>query len=267
MITTRTIPIDDGPQPTVLRAHCAGTGPLALLLHGYPLDHRMWLDTLRSPLARRRTLCALDQRGHGESPFAGDAVHTMERLADDAAAVIRSLTDDPVDVVGLSMGGYVAFALWARHPQLVRSLVLSNTRAGADGHQARAGRDMAVATVLDKGRAAIADAMLPKLLAPDADAMVRARVRTMIEGTPVETIVADLRGLKDRADRVAMLGSITVPTLCVVGELDPITPVAEADVMANGIAGALRVVVPGAAHMTPMEQPAAFAAAVGAFWR
>ena len=268
MIRTHLVEIAASPtgRATRLVAHMTGRGPMALLLHGYPLDHRMWLDTLHGPLAQQRTLVALDQRGHGDSPGSGDAAHPMELLAGDAAAVVDWLGQGPVDVVGLSMGGYVAMALWALAPQRVRSLVLANTRAGADGEAARTGRDAAITTVLTKGRGPIADTMLGKLLAPGADAAIAARVRSMIEGTPVETIVADLRGLRDRPDRVAMLPTITVPTLVEVGADDGITPVGEAQLLANGIRGAELVVVPGAGHLTPMEQPAAFAAAIGAFW-
>lgn len=269
MITTRCIdiPASARGRATTLEVTSAGHGPPALLLHGYPLDHRMWLDTLHGPLAARRTLWCPDQRGHGRSPGSGDALHTMELLADDAAAVIRACSDEPVDVVGLSMGGYVALALWALHPDLVRSLVLSNTRAGADSDAAKAARTASIATALEHGRSAIVQAMLPKLLAPGADPLLAARIRTMIESVPVEAIVADLRGLKDRADRTTLLRTITVPTLVVVGDQDPITPPSEAQLLAAGIPGAQLVVVPSAAHMTPMEQPTAFATALATFWR
>jgi pimeloyl-ACP methyl ester carboxylesterase len=226
----------------------------------------MWLDTLHGPLARRRALAAIDLRGHGQSPSGGDPVHTMELLAFDTAAVIRSLGDDGADVAGLSMGGYVAFALWARHPQLVRSLVLANTRPIADSPEARTGRDTAITTVLTKGRAAIADAMLPRMLAPDVDPLLAARVRTMIEDTPVETIVADLRGLQQRPDRQALLPTITVPTLVVAGTKDPIAPLAESEAMAQAIHGAHFLAIPGTAHLAPMEAPAVFAAAVASLW-
>jgi pimeloyl-ACP methyl ester carboxylesterase len=144
-----------------LAVHLAGSGPLAVLLHGYPFDHRMWLDTLHGPLAQRRTLAALDLRGRGASSPSADPAHTMDLLAHDVAAVVRSLADAPADVVGLSMGGYVAFALWQRAPKVVRSLVLTNTRPVADSPEARAGRDTAIATVVDQGRRALATAMVP----------------------------------------------------------------------------------------------------------
>jgi pimeloyl-ACP methyl ester carboxylesterase len=266
MIETRVIPVSASAlgNEASIAVHLRGQGPLCVLLHGYPLDHRMWLDVMHGPLAERRTLCAIDLRGHGQSPFAGDPVHSMELLANDVAAVIRTLSDDgQADVIGLSMGGYVALALWAAEPQCVRSLVLCNTKATADSEAARAGRDAAITTVLAHGRRAIAAAMLPKLLAPNADPLLQARVQSMIEGTPIETIVADLRGLKDRKDRVALLPTITVPTTVIVGELDGITPVADAEGMARGVKGARLVVVPGAAHLVPMENAAAIAAAVG----
>lgn len=267
-ITRRTIevPAHGAHGAATLVAHTAGRGPLALLLHGYPLDHRMWLDVLRSPLAARRTLVALDLRGHGHSPSPGDAVHSMERFAADAAAVLDTFGAADADVVGLSMGGYVAFAVAAAFPQRVRSLVLTNTRAGADGEQARAGRDAAIRTVLEHGRGAIAQAMLGKLLAKDADAVLAARVRTMIEDTPVETIVADLRGLRDRPDRTALLPRLAMPTLAIAGEHDPITPPAELQAIAAAVPGARCVVVPGAAHLAPMEQPTAFVRELSAFW-
>lgn len=259
-------------EHTTLAVHMAGRGPLAILLHGYPLDHRMWLDAMHGPLAQQRTLVALDLRGHGQSPWCGDTVHSMDLFADDVATVIHTLTDDPVDVVGLSMGGYVAQAVWANHHELVRSLALVDTRARGDDDAAKAGRDAAVRTVVEKGRAAIATGMLPKLLAPRGEAdphglLLRARLQSMIEGQPVESIVADLRGLRDRPDRTAMLGAITVPVLLVVGEHDAITPAAEMKAMAAAIPGARCAVLPGCGHMSPMEDPAGFARELGTFWQ
>lgn len=253
----------DGDRITV---HVTGQGPVAMLIHGYPLDHRMWLDTMRGPLAEQHTLVAVDLRGHGQSPWCGDTVHTMERFADDVAAVIRVLSDDPVDVVGLSMGGYVALALWAEHEPLVRSLVLSNTKSTADDAATRLARFASVKAVLAQGRPAIAASMLTRMLGPAADDLLRARVQTMIEGTAVETIVADLRGLAARPDRAPILPTISVPTLVVVGEHDVITPRADADRMVAGIPDSRLLVAPGAGHMTPMEAPEEFVRAVGELW-
>lgn len=269
MIATRhvDVPASAHGRAARLAVHVTGRGPLALLIHGYPLDHRMWLDTLHGPLAQQRTLAAIDLRGHGDSPGTGDGVHAMELLAHDVAAVARSLADGPVDIVGLSMGGYVAFALQATAPALVRSLVLANTRAVADSPEARAGRDAAVATVLEHGRRALAAGMLGKLLPPNAGPHLRARVFTMVESLPVESIVADLRGLQRRPERLSLLPQITAPALVVAGELDAIAPPTEATAMAAAIPGARLAMLADCAHLTPMEAPERFAAEVGAFWR
>jgi pimeloyl-ACP methyl ester carboxylesterase len=195
----------------------------------------------------------------------------MDLFADDVATVVHTLTDEPVDVVGLSMGGYVAQAFWAAHRGLVRSLALVDTRAATDDDAGRAGRDAAMQTVVTRGRAALVAGMLDRLLAKPRDnardLMLRARVQTMAESLPVETIVADLRGLRDRPDRTSMLGTITVPTLVVVGSDDVISTPAESEQIAKAISGARLAVVPGCGHLVPMEDPAAFAHQLGAFWR
>ncbi len=267
MIETRTIVVDDA----CIAVHRTGTGPLAVLVHGYPLDHRMWLDLLRGPLAAHRTLCAVDLRGHGQSPWAGDATHTMERFADDLAAVIRTLDDahhgdGTADVVALSMGGYAALALQERHPDAVRSLALVDTRAGADTPEGKAARAATAQSVVQHGRRWLADQMLPKLVAADCPALARARVQSMIEATAVETILADLDGMRDRKNRRVVLAQIAVPTLVVVGSLDVLTPPSDAEAMAKAIPGAQLCVVSGAGHMVPIERPAEFAQELARFW-
>lgn len=250
-----------------LAVHLAGAGPLAVLVHGFPLDHRMWTDVLHGPLAQRRTLCAIDLRGHGGSPWCGDDVHTMQQFARDVAAVIGTLGDGPADVCGLSMGGYVALALAAEAPQLVRSLVLTNTRATADTDTQRAGREQAITTVVQEGRAALAAGMLSKLTAPDCEPLRVAQLRTMLEAQPTESIVADLRGLQQRPDRTGELTAIAAETLVVAGEHDAITPADEMRAFARQIPGARFEIVSGTGHMSPLEQPHAWSEVVGSFWR
>ena len=127
-----------------------GSGPLAVLIHGYPLDHTMWLDQL-SGLSGVRTTVALDLPGYGMSERVTGQPLTMHQLADDVAGLIRELGESSADVVGLSMGGYVALALWERHQDVVRTLVLANTRAAAESEEGRAGREaQAVAAVGDR---------------------------------------------------------------------------------------------------------------------
>lgn len=268
MIRTRMIEVGSPgtTEPIQLAVHTCGQGPLAILMHGFPLDHRMWLPVMHGPLSAHRTLCAIDLRGHGASGSNGLEVHSMEQFADDVAAVIRSMSAQPVDACGLSMGGYVAFALHARHPELLRSLVLSNTRAAADTEIQRAGRDASIATVSANGATAIADAMLPNLLAASAPDSLRIQMREMIEQQSLATIVADLRGLQQRLDRRSELPHLQVPTLVLVGEHDAITPPSEAEQMAAAMPCARLQVIPHTGHMTPLEAPMEWSAAVASHW-
>lgn len=249
-ITTRHIDV----LGQTIAVHLAGKGPVALLVHGFPLDHRMWLDLLHSPLARMRTLAAVDLRGHGSSPWRGDNVHSMDLFAQDLQRVANTLSDAPVDVVGLSMGGYAALALVANHPECVRSLTLANTKASADSAAAAAARYDAIAQLHTQGRLAFAQAMVSKLVPASVDALLKARLLTMIEATPYESIVADLRGLAARPDRGPMLAQIRVPTLILSGALDAIATHDDAQCLATGIAGSKHVRIPDCGHMSPMEQ-------------
>ncbi len=269
MIETRVtdVPAAEGARAARITAHLSGEGPLAVLLHGFPLDHRMWLDVLQGPLRRMRTLCAIDLRGHGHSPWSGDAAHTMERMADDVAHVIGALGHEQADVCGLSMGGYVAMALHARHLGCVRSLVLTNTRAAADTPAQAAARDDAIRSVATQGRGAIVEAMLPKLLPEGADLQHMDRIRTMIEATPAETVIADLRGLQQRPDRRPELSGIHAPTLVVAGDRDVLTPLAETREWSAQIPGADLAVIEGTGHMSPLEDQPAWSRAVSGFWR
>jgi pimeloyl-ACP methyl ester carboxylesterase len=198
---------------------------------------------------------AVDLRGFGRSDPITEPSLSMEILADDAAGLIDALGADQADVVGVSMGGYVALALWELRPEMVRSLTLMDTRAAADTVETRAARQKLIDALLSEGRSAVAGDMVASLLAPNRDTMVRARLRSMIEGTRYETMVAALDGMRNRPDRSALLASISVPSLIVGGDLDTLAPPAEMQALAGKIRGARTAIVAGAAHLPPMEQP------------
>lgn len=260
MLESQSLEIDG----TRIDIHSAGSGRLAVFIHGFPLDHRMWRAQLFG-LASRRQCVAVDLRGHGTSPWAGDEIHTMELLAADVAGVIETLSLEGADVVALSMGGYVAMALAESRPELVRSLMLIDSRSTADPEEARQARDAMARLAVEEGRARIASDMIPRLVAPSAELAVRGRIRTMIEAVPVESMVADLRGMRDRPDRTSLLGRIDAPVGVVVGEDDVLTPPESAEHMARAAGTDVRV-IPGAGHMAPMERPEAVNRAVQELW-
>ncbi len=191
---------------------------------------------------------------------------SMELLAADVGGLVTALGEANADIVGLSMGGYVALALWESHPEVVRTLTLVDTRAGSDGPEARAARDAAAARIVENGRLALADELLPNLLAAGATAASRARLRTMVEETPYETALAVLAGMRDRKDRTALLGGITVPTLVVSGAEDRLIPADQAAAMAGAVPGARLELLSGAGHLPPLEVPEAFNRLLTRFW-
>jgi pimeloyl-ACP methyl ester carboxylesterase len=215
----------------------AGAGPVALFVHGFPLDSRLWLDQIDA-LADIRRCVAVDLRGFGSSPPTRSSRMTMDDHAADLAAFLDTLGVDTVDLVGLSMGGYVALALAGRQPGRLRSLALVDTRSGPDGDDARRGRDEGIRRVLAEGRDAFVRGMVSGLLAPEAAPVAAARFLTMAEDTPYETLVASLAGMRDRPDRTPVLETITCPVAVVVGEHDAVTPPAAAHAMAAAAGGA-----------------------------
>ena len=250
---------------TSFHYHERGDGPVALFLHGFPFDLTMWKEQMDG-LAGLRRCVAIDLRGFGLSDRSARPVLTMEDHADDLAIFLKKTSVVAgVDLVGLSMGGYVALAFAQRYPDQVRSLALLDTKASADNEEAKAGRDVAASLVVREGRAAFAATMMDALLAEQASTWVRARVRTMIEATPVETIVAALEGMKQRPDRTQVLAHSQVPATVIVGEHDKLAPPAEAQAMAEA-AGASLTVVPDAGHLTPIEQPTAVVSALRGHW-
>lgn len=135
---------DGMPALHTLRRGTPGSLPL-VLLHGFPVDHRMWLD-VTDLLPGERTVVAPDLPGFGASPSGPDVatalgadpdVSSVDVMGDGVAAALRDAGIDRAVVAGLSMGGYVALSLAERHPDLVAGLGLVDTKPGADDEQAR----------------------------------------------------------------------------------------------------------------------------------
>jgi pimeloyl-ACP methyl ester carboxylesterase len=250
-----------------LAYEATGSGRPLLLLHGYPLSRRIWQPQFDG-LLDAAWMVAPDLRGHGETEASGGA-YSMDLLAQDAAALLDELgITQPVVVGGLSMGGYVALAFWRLFPQRVAGLILAATRAGADTPEARANRDKAILTARDKGAAAIAEAMLPKMLAPstyEADPGLVQRVRAIMEGTSVAGITGALQGLRDRRDSTPLLAGLDRPVLVIHGQDDLLIPPSEAEATHSRLPRSRLELIPGAGHLLNMEQPASFNAAVRIF--
>lgn len=243
------------------------TAEALVFLHGFPLDHTMWQYQLSALGAHYRCI-APDLRGFGSSPLAPEGnPWAMDDLADDVVALLDKLGIEQATFCGLSMGGYVAFALWRNHRQRIRRLILADTKATADTPQAKANRQRQAEQVRAQGVAPLADEMIPKLLSLDKQAALSDPLRQMILRARPETVLAALSALAERPDMSERLGEIAVPTLIVVGEDDAISPLNDAQLMYDRLPNAQLIIIPKAGHMSPFEEPEAFNRAVLEFMR
>jgi 3-oxoadipate enol-lactonase len=239
-----------------------GQGRAVILVHAFPLDGRMWEDTAKG-LAGKCHVIAPDMAGFGGSPL-GPGDRSIADMADDVAALMDSLDIAKATVGGMSMGGYVSLAFAARHADRLEGLILADTRAAADSDAARAARADALALVEAHGVAAYAERQLGALLSPSASDAVRDRVRELCRQNP-QGVCAGIRALRDRPDRRAELPDIRCPTLAIVGSDDKISPRAEMAAIAEAIPGSRLTEIPGAGHLSNLEKPAEFVAAISNF--
>jgi 3-oxoadipate enol-lactonase len=242
-----------------------GSGTPVVFLHAFPFTRAMWEPQLA--LADRYRVITVDLRGHGESD-APAWRYTMDLFAADVIALLDHLKIRQAVFVGLSMGGYLIFSLVRQYPDRVLGLVLADTRAEADTPERRTWRFQLAQRAAKEGAKAVADDMFPKLLAPGTyqqKPAVAERVKRLVLSAPVSGIVGDLMAIEDRPDSVALLKSIACPTLVLVGEQDALTSVEENKRIAEAIPGARFQVIPDAGHMSNLEQPEAFNAALRRF--
>ncbi len=241
---------------TPLYVTVRGRGPAITLVHGFPLSHRIY-DTQIRALSHTYRVIAPDLRGFCKSPL-GDVDVSMDTYADDIAAILDALEIEKTVLAGLSMGGYIAFAFWRRHPERVRALVLLNTRARPDTPEARQNRFKTIEAVQRDGLSPLIDGMIPKLLSPvtlRGKAHVVNKLRSIMQGATVEGVVAALKAMAERPDSRPTLETITVPALIIAGQHDTLIPVEEAEDMALAIPDARLQVVDQAGHLVTMERP------------
>lgn len=236
-----------------------GVGRPIVLIHGYPFNRALWTEQIPT-LSNSNRIIAPDLRGFGESD-ASPGTSTMNSLATDIALLMDQLEIPRATIGGLSMGGYVALAFYKLFPSRVRALVLADTRPQGDTEEGKQARAQQAEKALSEGMAGIADAMLPKLLAPDTVSkrpeIVRF-VRDMMLQTKPEGAAAALRGMAEREDQTELLPKISVPTLIIVGSEDAITPVADSETMHHAIDSSRLVVLDHAGHVSNVERAQQF---------
>jgi pimeloyl-ACP methyl ester carboxylesterase len=245
--------------------HDTGEGPAILFLHAFPLDASQWDHEVAALSGRYRCLRP-DAYGCGLSP-----APPADLRLDDVAAGIGSALDElgvaRVAVVGLSMGGYTAFALLRHAPERIGALVLADTRAAADAEGARADRLAMAERVRDQGVEDIVEPMVERLLAPESrtEFHISDPVRGRIRRCSAAGVAACQEAMAQRPDSTDVVGSIGVPTLVLVGELDAVTPPEEMRALAEAIPGARFAVIEGSGHLSNLEAVTAFNSQLAGF--
>lgn len=237
-----------------------------LLLHGFPQDHTLW-DTNVPELALHADLIVPDLLGFGSNAHSAEAT-TMEAMAEDVKRLLDEREVDKVVVCGLSMGGYVALAFAERWPERVEALILCNTRSGADTEEAKAGREETAKNALSKGVEVIARGMIPKVLSAhtrNERADIVEVVQDMMARQPAEGVAAASRGMAQRPDRTALLTQLDMPALVITGESDELMPLPTSTAMVEALPQGELIVLPRAGHLSNLEAPQAFNAAVIGF--
>lgn len=243
--------------------------PVLVLVHAFPMGSGMWEPQFRGAFHGWRIL-APDLRGFGGSTDerAEHVDPSIDDYAEDIIGLIRDVAHGPVVLCGLSMGGYAALAVMRRAPQLVRALILADTRATADTLEGRA-RRKAMLTVLEHdGPQGVARDMMPGLIGattragnPDVEETLRLLIKRQSPAAIRDAIVR----MMERPDSMALLPAIQVPALVIVGDEDTLTPPADAEAMAAALPQASLVRIAGAGHMVNLEQGQAFEASIDDF--
>jgi pimeloyl-ACP methyl ester carboxylesterase len=189
------------------------------------------------------------------------------RQDDTIDAVARRILDNAPPrfaLAGLSMGGYIAFAMMRLAPERIARLALLDTAARADTPEQTAARNTQIDMTRAGRYAEIPDISMPRYVHRNRqnDTALTNTVRAMAEETGPDAFIRQLKAIMSRPDSRPMLGSIRCPTLVLVGDADVATPPELSQEIAAGISGATLVVVPDCAHLSTLEQPEAVNAAL-----
>lgn len=235
--------------------------PAVVMLHAFPMGAGMWREQM--DVASGRRVIAPPLPGFDGRPLVHE--HTIDAYARDVLATLDAEGIDRAVFCGLSMGGYVIFGILRQAAHRVAGLILADTRTSTDTPERNAARLKSIELARRAGPPAIADDMIPGILGPTTHARrphVAATVRALIESQSGEGIAAAIEAMISRPDSAATIAGISVPTTIIVGEEDTITTPADAALMHRAITGSRLVTIPHAGHMSNLEMPDEFNAAL-----
>ncbi len=228
-------------------------GPALLLIHGFPLDNRLW-DAVVSRLPPTLRILLPDLPGMGKSPLSPEI-----RTIDDYARALLSLLDEQkiaqVVVAGHSMGGYIALAMQRLAPDRIRGVALISSRSLPDSEEGRQTREATAQRAEREGSGFLVASMPEKAAGANPPAGVIEALRAIISGANGTGVAAASRAMASRPDATPHLAGIACPVVVFAGRQDKIVPAAESEAMAKAIPGAKLVWCETSGHVPMLEQP------------
>ncbi|WP_345973596.1 alpha/beta fold hydrolase [Sulfurimonas diazotrophicus] len=237
--------------------------PALIFLHGFPLNRTMWQRQAEACRKHCRVI-AYDLRGHGETE-GGEEPFSIPLFVQDLLSLMDALRVKTATLCALSMGGYIALRAAEEHPERFNALILCDTQCAADTPEGREKRLKAIRAIETDGVEPFAEGLLGKLLAEqtfEQHPETVAAVREMIVSTPAHSLVHSLRAMRERDETCSLLPRLTLPVLILVGEADQIAPPDASVYMHNALPAAELVIIEGAGHLSNLENPEAFNAAL-----
>jgi len=237
-----------------------GSGPAVCLIHGFPLDRRMWKPQVMALASAGYRVITPDLRGFGESDLP-EGPYGMDIFADDMTALFDHLDIAHAVIGGMSMGGYVLLNLLERYPERVSAACFIVTRSGADDEAGKERRLALASEVMKSGPRLLAD-QFEKILFAAKTAEKRPELATEVYGWMMEKVAVGIAGgllaMRERKDYTALLAGFRLPALVIGAEEDRAVPPENARALAAGLPRSTFCIIPGAGHMANLEQPMAF---------
>jgi len=237
------------------------TTPVLAFSNSLGTNLHMW-DAQAGALKDRFRILRYDTRGHGQTSAPGGP-YTIQLLASDFIALLDGLGIDQCHFCGLSMGGMTALWLAVHHANRVKKIVVANSAAKIGTAESW---NLRISKVASEGMANVACEVVARWFTPEFQnekPEVVSVLRRMLETTDLKGYIANCEAIRDMDQRESVAG-ISIPTLIISGEHDPVTPPAEGDALANAIRGAKHVKLK-AAHLSNVERASEFTGALAAF--
>jgi len=241
-----------------------GEGPWLVFSHSLACNVSMWEPQVKELSKRYKVLC-YDTRGHGQSS-APEGAYTLDQLADDAKALLDAAGVKSCHWVGLSMGGMIGQTFQLKYPGIFKTMTLADTtsRYPAELQSTWTAR---IETASSKGMEPIVQPTLERWFTEPyrkSGAPVVGHIAQAIRATPVPGFVGCCHAIP-KINVSARLKEVKIPSLVIVGEQDPGTPVSMAREIHENLPGSELVIIPSAAHLSNLEQPDVFNKALSGF--